>query len=88
VAGIALALSGLVIVSNWALLVRALSRKRHESTVPLVGGLLGAVGLVVVPLDGFARFWWVPLLIDYRCAFTVGSWIISWWKAKGRGTVA
>lgn len=35
--GLMLCFSGLVIASNWVLLFRAMRKRKHESTVPLVG---------------------------------------------------
>ena len=62
---------GLFLVSatfNNALLVHGfLGRKEGPSGIPLIGGIAGAIALLIAPVDGVARFWWVPLFADYGC---------------------
>ena len=44
-------------------------RKRPApSWIPLLGGSLGALGLIVAPVSGAAQFWWLPLLLDWGSA--------------------
>ena len=40
-------------------------KKKVPSFVPLVGGVMGALALLLVPLPGASRFWWVPLFADF-----------------------
>ena len=42
-------------------------RGRHISPVPLLGGLLGAVGLCLIPVKGAWRWFWIPLIADVAC---------------------
>lgn len=64
--GIALIVVGLFfIVMNWAVVLQWLLRRKHSSWVPLFGGLLAAIGTVVLPYPYFRSFWWVPLVIDW-----------------------
>jgi hypothetical protein len=54
---------------NWSVAWRTLVRRQHApSWIPLLGGSLGALGLVVSPLPEMARVWWLPLLLDWGCA--------------------
>jgi hypothetical protein len=56
-------------ILNWSVAWRGLVRRQlAPSGIPLLGGSLGALGLVAVPLPEVARFWWLPLLLDWGCA--------------------
>ena len=46
----------------WNTFVR---RQSTPSWIPLVGGLCGMLSLLVVPVPGAGRWWWVPLLVDW-----------------------
>lgn len=58
-----------VAVLNWnALLSRFLNRKSKESSwIPLVGGAAISIGIFLMPLNGAAKWFWVPLLLDWGC---------------------
>lgn len=67
-----LALSALVIILNWAILAVCIRTRRHISGIPVVGGLAGILGLLILPVEGaFSRFWWVPPLVGYGFAFSI-----------------
>ena len=60
-------------------------RQRTPSAIPLLAGLCGTVALLIVPLTGTRRWWWIPLLLDWG---TVGTLIglayhLYMWKVKG-----
>ena len=69
--GTLLGLSAAVIVLNWVLIVLTAVRKKHISGVPLAGGLAGVLGLLMIPVAGSLRYWWIPVLIDYGFAFSI-----------------
>ena len=43
------------------------SGRRLPSVVPLVGGLSGAVALVLCPVRSVPRYAWLPLVLDVGC---------------------
>ncbi|KAB7619568.1 hypothetical protein [Alkalilimnicola sp. S0819] len=45
-------------------LIRARSRRQGTSLALFVGGLCGALAVLVAPLAGSARWLWLPLLLD------------------------
>ena len=57
-----LALSHLVVAYY-----RIIRRRPGFSSVPLVNGLIGALGIGLFPDPEVSRFWWVALLIDWGC---------------------
>lgn len=60
-----LAIAALAVVANWALVIRrAATRQPGPSMVPVVGGVFGMVGLVVLPVKGSAAWAWAPLVLD------------------------
>ena len=58
--------------------------KRHRASTPeekqdvhapspLLGGIFGAIALLIIPLPGFSKWWWIPFVIDPGSAFLVLS---------------
>ena len=39
----------------------------NQSLAPIVGGIMGVFGAVILPVDGILRYWWVPILVDIGC---------------------
>lgn len=37
---------------------------KNYSWVPFLGGVFAVVALLTLPIDGTARFWWIPLIVD------------------------
>lgn len=52
-------------------------RKKFESLLPIVGGCAGVIGLWLLPLAQFHRFWWVPLVVDLGCVPLLISAIVD-----------
>lgn len=52
---------------NWSAIFLQLMHPRgpYPSWIPLIGGLLGSVGLAVLPDERFDQSWWLPLLVDW-----------------------
>jgi len=69
IATILIALSLWIVVGNLWITFGGLfiKRKKWESLLPFVGGVVGAVGLLVLPVSHARHFWWVPLVIDLGC---------------------
>jgi hypothetical protein len=40
---------------------------RNISSAPLLGGLLGMLAVLIVPIPGIAKWWWIPLVVDFGC---------------------
>jgi hypothetical protein len=40
-------------------------RQSTPSFIPLLAGLCGMVAVLIVPLTGVNRWWWIPLLLDW-----------------------
>ena len=51
---------------NWRVFWRRHVRHVHASSwVPLLAGVLGAGGLLLVPIEPVRRSWWLPFLLDW-----------------------
>ena len=46
---------------------REVLKKRAASWVPLVGGIIGILGIYTIPLPEARRWWYMPLILDYGC---------------------
>lgn len=55
-------------VANVVLGVRYYVHGKRSTLVPLVGGVLGAIGCLIAPWTILRTWWWLPLLIDIGCA--------------------
>lgn len=42
--------------------------KKRASMIPLIGGVLGKAGLLLLPVAEIRRFWSAPLIADLGCA--------------------
>jgi hypothetical protein len=47
---------------------RKVRAKKTSSSVPLVGGISGAIALSIIPWPAAHQWWWLPLFLDYGCA--------------------
>lgn len=63
---IALLVFGVYAISlNWFKLIQACQGKPRSSWIPFLGGLAGAIGLVVYPWQNLKPYWYLPLLADW-----------------------
>ena len=64
--GILVLISLYMTLMNWAVFFNNyIFKKKWTSAVPLIGGIAGALGCVILPTEGSWRFFWIPLLIDW-----------------------
>jgi hypothetical protein len=69
--GGAVAFGAFVSIGNWITLIGAIVTKSSTSFIPLIGGVLAAIGVLILPIDGIWRWAWVPLFTDFG---TVPLW--------------
>lgn len=55
-------------VANVVLAVRYYVHGQRSSLLPIVGGVLGAVGCLVAPWTFLKAWWWLPPIVDIGCA--------------------
>ena len=75
ISGILGLLSLIVILNNYALMIREIALKPGEkrpSLIPIIGGLLGffslrITGMAAFPAPGWAGYAWIPPLLDPGC---------------------
>jgi hypothetical protein len=69
ISGILVALSLYVICGNLWITFGGLIKKREksESLIPIIGGMLGVFGFLIMPLNGISFYWWIPLIADLGC---------------------
>ncbi len=49
------------------LFLATIMKRKDQSLIPLVGGIFGVLFLLVVPIQGAANRWWIPLFVDLGC---------------------
>lgn len=54
-------------ISNMLILLLGSALHWRTSMVPLIGGLAGALGAVVLPVPGVSHDWWVFPIVDVGC---------------------
>ena len=59
--------SMIVICGNYFIFIQTFITKRWASLIPFIGGILGAIGLGISPIDSLRNYWWMPFLIDLGC---------------------
>ena len=42
-------------------------QKTNSSLAPIFGGVLGMIGILILPVKAMKMWWWVPLIADYGC---------------------
>lgn len=58
----------LFIVFNFWIFVRStIFRKHAPSVAPIIGGIITAVGIFLIPVEGVYKFAWIPLILDVAC---------------------
>jgi len=64
----------------WSFLISlGFGRPRPRYTWPLIGGLAGALAMVLCPLPGSSLWLWVPLVLDAGC---IPVFSLLWWEAR------
>ena len=71
----------LISISNWIGLYSALVKKKEHSSVFLIGGLLLAVGIAILP-PWISDYWWIALLVDFGCIPGLVYAIFRWLKSS------
>lgn len=81
---IPLLIGAYLVVMNWIIAYQGIFRQKHASSVPILGGLMLAVGLATLPTETPFRFWWLPFLIDWGCVpmFVYAAWAHATGKFK------
>jgi hypothetical protein len=71
-------LGGYIAVGHGFIFVHSIlkTKKQYGSGIPLVGGISGSLGVLLLPVYGAWKFAWVPLILDFGCLPTlIWFWI-------------
>lgn len=78
-----------VMVVNWIGVVRYFVYRKRYSCIPIVGGAIGFIGMLVSPFPLLRQLWWLPLLLDYGCLPALVSLafllIYRWLRMNAKG---
>jgi len=81
ICGLLLLAFGVVFLSNMVVVYHYLISRKRNTLIPLVGGVLGAIGFLFFPLIEVRRYWLVPLIIDPGCMTLIITTAI-WYGVK------
>ena len=75
------------IADNWWCVICGFRSKKTRSRpiIPLVGGIIGAATLLLIPIPGLSNWWWVPLLIDVGSIPGMGIELYLYLRRHSRG---
>ncbi len=77
-----LVIGGGLIAFNAIVFWLTVVRQDHASSVaPIVGGVIAAAGIVVLPVAGSWQWAWIPLVIDWG-GFPI--FLVSWYTERGK----
>jgi hypothetical protein len=79
--------SGLMIIGNLWITFGGLfkKRKKFESLIPFVGGIIGTIGIIISPAAQLRHLWWIPLVADLGCLPLLLAVIVDQlWKKRWR----
>lgn len=68
IAGLLLLFSTIVIVGNTGIAVSRMVQKKRSSLIAFFGGICGGLGILAMPLQGSAKWCWIPLVADLGSA--------------------
>ncbi|MCK6538268.1 MAG: hypothetical protein L6Q84_35285 [Polyangiaceae bacterium] len=66
----------------WAAL-RFYARGRSGSQVPFLGGIVGLVGVLTLPIGHVSWVSWIPLVADIGCLPLAVRWLFARMRKKG-----
>lgn len=52
---------------NYNIIIQWYTKKKTASFLPIVSGLFGMIGLLIIPLEGARAWFWVPPVVDVGC---------------------
>jgi hypothetical protein len=82
ISAVLIGLFGIIAIGHAFCLIRFLAGGVAFSVIPLLGGVLGAVGFWMAPAPALRHFWWLPLLLDYGSIPSAVSWLVFWAKVR------
>lgn len=78
------ALIGLWITGvNYGCVYLWIVHRKHGSLTPLIGGVSGALALLLCPIPAVQRWAWLPLVLDLGCVYTLASFLYVVFILKG-----
>jgi hypothetical protein len=66
-----------IIVLNFSAVFLWYVRRQHHSVIPLIGGCLAGMAMLVCPLPRVMRLAWLPMVVDLGCLYSVIGFIYS-----------
>jgi len=76
IAVLLIAFSALAIMANGHLALERLRGKNSGSFAMIMGGVLGAIGILLLPVSGAHKWFWLPAVLDFGCLpyFAISAW--------------
>ena len=55
----------LISLGNWVTLIGIIVTKGSSSFIPFIGGVLAAIGMLILPIEDIWKWAWIPLVADF-----------------------
>ncbi len=75
--GLCLVIFSLIALGNCAVAWNWFVHHKRGSMFPVFGGLLGAIGVLLLPIENSSQWWWLPPLLDLGCVPIVIIWLVA-----------
>jgi hypothetical protein len=75
-----LVISSLIICANIWISLQWYIIKKRGTMIPFIGGITGALGLLLLPINRVSQFCWVPPIIDLGCCLLLAGVLIEYVK--------
>ena len=66
-----------IIILNYSVVYLWYRRRQHHSFIPLLGGCLASVALIICPLEDAKKLCVLPPMIDLGCLYSLLSFIYA-----------
>jgi hypothetical protein len=75
-----------VMAVNWYVFIQNhIIKKTWSSCITLLGGVAASVGLLLLPIEGIAKFAWLPLILDWGSLPVIVVSVVIYLRSKKDG---
>jgi hypothetical protein len=73
--------SALIVFNLWVFWLTVVCHEPASSVAPIFGGIIAAVGIVILPVAGSWKWAWIPLVIDWG---GLPLFLVAWYEGRSK----